>query len=360
MIQELKLPKIPYIQVMDNQGKVIHSENLPKLSKDQLLNGYRLMLLARELDLKCVSYQRQGRLYTLPPNLGQEASAVGSGFALSKDDWLVSAYRELGAYLSKGLSIKTYLKYWLGNEEGAMFPKELNMLPYSVPIASQLAHGAGLGFAMKYQAKKSAIIAYVGDGGTSEGDFHESLNFAAVFELPVVFFCTNNQYAISYPRALQTRSKTIAQKALAYGMPGLQVDGNDFLAVYQVTQSALDHAKSGKGPVLIESLTYRLGAHTTSDDPSLYRNEEEENQWKEKDPIKRMKFYLMDQNLWSEKEDKDLITQYQTEIDQTFSEVEKNKDIQIEDIFKYEFEQIPDELTSQLMELKNYLARKGE
>ncbi len=346
-------------QVMDENGKIVNKDWMPELSDEKLIKAYKTMLLARVVDLKCVSLQRQGRMYTLPPNKGQEAAAVGSGMALDTNDWLVPAYRELGAYLSRGVTPEKYMHYWLGNEAGNVYSEDVRVLPFSVPISSQLPHATGIAFSIKYQEKDEAVITYFGDGGTSEGDFHESLNFASVWGCPVVFFCNNNQYAISFPRIKQTKSKTLAQKAIAYEMPGIQIDGNDFFSVYRATQEALKHAKEGKGPVLIEALTYRMGAHTTSDDPSKYRTDDEEKEWEKKDPLNRMKKYLMDKGIWDDDKDKEFTDKYNQEIEESFRKVEKIPPQDMEDIFKYEFDEMPDVIKKQMMKLKKYLSKKG-
>jgi pyruvate dehydrogenase E1 component alpha subunit len=360
LFDEYEPLKEKMFQVMDYEGKIINSDWMPDISNDEILKAYKTMLLARVLDLKCVSLQRQGRVYTLPPNKGQEASAVGSAWALDDDDWLIPAYRELGAYLTRGLSIENYLWYWLGDERAFSKLKDIRMFPMSVPISSQLTHAVGLGYAINYKNKKEAVITYFGDGGSSKGDFHESVNFGAVFDTPVIFFCNNNQYAISYPRKKQTKTKTIAQKSIAYGIPGIQIDGNDFFAVYRATKEAVNYVKEGNGPVLIESVTYRQGAHTTSDDPSKYRTSEEEKEWEERDPLKRMKAYLMSQGLWDDDKEKEHNDKYNKQVEETFRKVEKYERQKIEDIFDYEYEEMPDSLKKQMMALKKFMSKKKE
>ena len=278
--------------IIDDDGKVINKEWLGSISDNELLEAYKFMQYVRTADEMCMSYQRQGRLYTFPPNLGQEAISTSTGYVMKEDDWLVPSYREVAAWILKGGSIKDIFLLWGGNEEGYLFSGAKNILPVSVPIASQLPHATGIGFALNYQEKNNAVFAFVGDGGTSEGDFHEALNFAGVWKVPVVFIIQNNQYAISVPVSRQTASKNLAVKSIAYGIPGLRVDGNDFLAMYKVLTEAREYVTNGNGPILIEAVTYRKGAHTTSDDPSLYRTDEEELTWAVKDPIKRLRLYL--------------------------------------------------------------------
>jgi pyruvate dehydrogenase E1 component alpha subunit len=346
------------LEILDENGTITNAKWLPALSDDQLLNAYRLMLLARIADLKAVSLQRQGRLFTLPPSQGQEAAAVGSAMALEKTDWMAPAYRELGAWLVMGVPLSKVYLYFGGSEFGNQYPANVNVLPTSVPISSQLLHAAGIGHAIRYKGGSGVVITYFGDGGTSEGDFHEALNWAAVFNCPVIFFCNNNQYAISCPRSKQTKSETIAQKAVAYGMPGIHVDGNDFLAVHRATRDAAAYARAGHGPVLIEAETYRLGAHTTSDDPSKYREKEEEEIWKTRDPLLRMKKYLEGKKLWNDTQEEQAKDAAQKTADDAFREAEKFPMNTPEEIVTHAYEQPVPELEKQLDSLKGYLAWK--
>lgn len=346
------------LEILDEHGALVGEEWLPELSDEKLLDAYRMMLLARVADLKAVSLQRQGRLYTLPPSLGQEACAVGSALALERDDWMVPAYRELGAWLVRGVPLSRVYLYFAGSEHGNVYPHGVRVLPASVPISSQLLHAAGIGHAINYKNRKEVVITYFGDGGTSEGDFHEALNWAAVFHCPVVFFCNNNQYAISHPRARQTKSETIAQKAIAYGMPGIQVDGNDLLAVYRATKEAVNHARAGRGPVLIEGVTYRMGAHTTSDDPSKYRESEEEEIWKARDPLIRVRLYLEAKGLWNDAREEQAKADAQKTADEEFAEAEKWPANSPAEIFDHVFAARVPELEAQAAALKDFLDGK--
>jgi pyruvate dehydrogenase E1 component alpha subunit len=346
------------LEILDQNGQIVNPQWLPPLSDQQLVHAYEMTILARVADIKAVNLQRQGRLFTLPPAMGQEACAIGSAMALEARDWLVPAYRELGALLYKGVPLSRIYTYHSGSELGSVYPPEIHVLPSSVPISSQLQHAAGIGHAIVYRGGKEVVITYFGDGGTSEGDFHEAMNWAAVFNCPVIFFCNNNQYAISYPRRKQTKAKTIAQKAIAYGMPGIQVDGNDVLAVYRATLEAVNHARSGKGPVLIEAETYRIAAHTTSDDPSKYRNAEEEELWKPRDPLLRMKKYLVTRGLWSDEREVKAHEDAARQADEAFKIAEAVKPNTPEEIMNYVFEAQPEELKEQLRSLKEYLKWK--
>jgi len=344
-----------HYRILDIDGKIINEKDLPNFTDDQLLYLYRTMMFSRTIDEKTLSYQRQGRMLTYAPNIGQEAAQVGSAYAMEKEDWLVPAFRELGAWLVRGVPLKNIFLYWYGNEWGSHMPEGVKVLPISVPIASQLQHAAGIGIANNIKGEKNVVVTYVGDGGTSHGDFHEAINFAAVFNAPVIFIIQNNQYAISTKREIQTKSETLAQKAIAYGIPGILVDGNDIFAMYAATKKAIDRARNGEGPTLIEAYTYRLGAHTTSDDPTLYRDQEEVEEWKEKDPILRFKKYLLNKNLISEEWDENLRKELEEIVVSTFEEIENKSDTEIEDIFKYHFEKMPPQLEEQLREYKEFL-----
>jgi len=332
---------------MDDDGKIINHKHLPDISDNDLVEIYKGMLFARTADLMTVSYQRQGRIYTYPPNYGQEAIHAAAGKVIQEDDWLVPAFRELGAWLAKGSSLKDVFLYYMGYEDGSKFSNAKNILPISVPIASQLPHATGLGYALKYQEKENVVFAFVGDGGTSTGEFHEAMNFAAVWKVPVVFIVQNNQYAISVPFNKQTASRGIAVKSVAYGMDGIQVDGNDFYAMLASLNEAREYALNGKGPVLIEAVTYRRGAHTTSDDPSKYRTEEEEKQWEQKDPLKRLKANIIQKGLWESDDEEGLLDQYKKEIDRLFTEAENYPAYPLEDVFKYMYDDIPEDLEQQ-------------
>ena len=345
----------PY-SILDPDGEIIDPENLPELSADELKYLHRIMVYTRIIDEKALSYQRQGRMLTYAPNTGQEAAQAGSAYALEKKDWLVPAFRELAGWLIKGVPLKNIYLYWYGNEWGSHFPEDVRMLPVSIPIASQLQHATGIGMANNIKGENSVALAYVGDGGTSTGDFYEAINFAAVFKAPVVFVIQNNQYAISVPRKMQTSSRTLAQKALAFDIPGILVDGNDIFAMYAVTKQAVERARRGEGPTLIEAYTYRLGAHTTSDDPTRYRKDEEVQEWTLKDPIRRFETYLLEQGVITQDDVEQLKTELEAEVMATFEAIENNSDSEIEDLFKYHYETMTPQLQEQLDEYQAFLA----
>lgn len=342
-------------RILDFNGEVVNKEDLPSLTEEELKYLYKTMLYTRMIDDKALSYQRQGRMLTYAPNTGQEAAQVGSAYAMEKEDWLVPAFRELGALLVRGVPLRNIYLYWYGNEWGSHMPEGVKVLPISVPIASQYQHAVGIGMANNIKEENNVAVTYVGDGGTSHGDFHEALNFASVFKAPVVFIIQNNQYAISVPRSKQTASKTLAQKAIAYDMPGILVDGNDIFAMYVATKEAVDRARRGEGPTLIEAYTYRLGAHTTSDDPTKYREDKEVEQWKPKDPLIRFKKYLLNKGVISEEWEKETLKELEKDVVSTFESIEDKSDTEIEDIFKYHYETMPPQLEEQLEEYKLFL-----
>lgn len=346
-------------QVIDNDGKLLDSAWKTDLSGEQIVQAYKDLLFERTADMMAVSYQRQGRMFTYPPNLGQEAIHIATGQVIKPEDWLVPAFRELGAWLAKGVNLWEIFLYFKGSEDGSRFIDANRVLPVSVPIASQLVHAAGIGYAMKQKAEKAAVFGFVGDGGTSEGDFHEALNFAAVWDVPVIFVVQNNQFAISVPLKMQTRSKNLAIKGLAYDVESVLVDGNDFFAMHDVLAFARKRALEENKPFLIEAKTYRKGAHTTSDDPSKYRTKEEEDSWDLKDPQRRLRAYLVNEGLWNEADEKDLIESYKSKIDAEFDKAEAYKVYGYEDVFNYMYATMPDELKRQMNTYKNFLQYSG-
>src|SRR5262247_2476389 len=291
-------PQFPIerLSILDSEGNLDASLE-PKLSPAELQRLYRGMLLGRRLDERMLRLQRQGRIGTFAPIKGQEASQIGSVFTLRPTDWMVPSFRETAAMLWRRWPIEKILLLFAGYLEGSQPAADQRDLPVTIPVATQVPHAVGLAYAAQYRGDDAVVMAYCGDGATSEGDFHEALNFAGVWHVPIVFVVQNNQWAISVPLKKQTHSRTLAQKAPAYGFPGIQVDGNDVLAVYAASHEAVARARAGDGPTLIECVTYRLGVHTTADDPSKYRSDEEVKAWERKDPLARFRTYLEKKNL---------------------------------------------------------------
>ncbi len=333
----------------------------PKLTDDELKTLYRYMLKARRADERMLNMQRQGRIGTFPQASGHEAISMGSIFCLQKEDWLVPAYRELAGMLYRGWPLETILLYWNGFEEGAKVPDGVNDLPMCVPVASQLLHAAGIGMAMNIQEEKKVVLTFFGDGSSSEGDCHEALNFAAVFNAPVVFICLNNQYAISVPIAKQMKNETIAQRAIAYGMQGIRVDGNDVLAVYTATQEAIARARKGEGPTLIECLTYRFTPHTTADDPKRYRSDDESKKWHLREPLLRFAKYLAAKGIMNEEQKIQIDAELDAEIKAAVAKAEEMaKTEELSDplhMFDYSFAEMHPFLQEQRQELADHIAK---
>jgi len=307
--------EIGYRRILGPDGKV--EGKLPVFARDRerLVALYRWMVLCRAFDAKMVALQRTGRLGTLASSLGQEAVAVGVAAAMAPTDVLLPSFREHGAQLVRGVTMREILLYWGGDERGSDYAGPREDFPVCVPVGTQAPHAAGVALAFKLRGEARAAVCIFGDGATSRGDVYEAMNVAGAWTLPVVFVANNNQWAISVPRSAQTAAETLAQKAIAAGFGGLQVDGNDIIAIRQATEEALDSARSGGGPMLIEALTYRLGDHTTVDDASRYRDDEEVGRhWKE-EPIARLRNHLAAAHGWGKAEEEALIASCAQEVD---------------------------------------------
>jgi pyruvate dehydrogenase E1 component alpha subunit len=284
--------RVERLSILDQDGRVDAALD-PRLSTAEVKRLFHGLLLSRRLDERLLRLQRQGRIGTFGPALGQEAASLGPAFVMEQIDWLVPSFREPAAMLWRGWPIEKIILWWAGHEVGATVPKEVNDLPICVPVSTQCLHAAGIAWGCKLKKDGAVVVCFTGDGGTSEGDFHEALNFAAVHVLPVVFIIQNNHWAISLPRERQSKCATLAQKCIAYGMDGIQADGNDLLAMVVAAREAIDRARSGQGPTLIEAVTYRLGVHTTADDPKKYRTEQEVAPWTPRDPLARFQKYAL-------------------------------------------------------------------
>jgi 2-oxoisovalerate dehydrogenase E1 component alpha subunit len=288
------------VQLLTPEGeRVEHSEYSIDLTPEELRGLYRDMVLTRRFDAEAITLQRQGELGLWASLLGQEAAQIGSGRATRPDDYVFPTYREHGVAWTRDVDPLNLLGMFRGVNHGGWDPNENNFHLYTIVIGSQTLHATGYAMGVAKDGADSAVIAYFGDGASSQGDVAEAFTFASVYNAPVVFFCQNNQWAISEPTEKQSRVP-IYQRAAGYGFPGVRVDGNDVLAVLAVTRAALEHARSGQGPMLVEAFTYRMGAHTTTDDPTRYRADEEREQWESKDPILRLRTYLDKQDLADE------------------------------------------------------------
>ena len=352
--------RVEYLSILDAEGN-LDRELEPDIPGDVLQDLYRTMVLARRFDERLLNLQRQGRIGTFPPISGQEAAHLGAAAVLKPSDWMVPAFRETAAEIWRGRSLESIIIYNNGYNEGAAIAPDRRDLPISVPVASQVLHAVGLGYAVRYRRTGEVVMTFFGDGATSQGDFHEALNMAAVFQVPVIFACQNNHWAISIPVARQTRSKTIAQKALAYGMPGIRVDGNDVLAVYAAAAEAVARARGGDGPTLLECVTYRLTMHTTADDPSRYRSDDEVEKWKQRDPLPRFQKYLAGKGLLSEKDISRIETEVQEQIQQAVDRAEEQMKTMGDplEMFDHVYAETPPYLESQKQEFSRILS-KGE
>jgi pyruvate dehydrogenase E1 component alpha subunit len=314
--------EIDYFQILNEEGEVDESLFPKDLSNDKLLEMYKQMSLARTIDAKALSLQRQGRIVTYAPLIGEEATQIGSAMAMRASDCVVPNFRQHGVLISRGMSMIDFFISWRGYEDGAA-KSSYQMLPYAVPVSTQMLHATGLAYAMKYRKMDAAVVAYVGDGGTSEGDFYECMNFAGVLNVPLVIIIENNQWAISVPRKEQTAAQTLAQKAIAAGIPSIQVDGNDVIGVYKAVSDAI--ANSNNTPTVIECITYRMSLHTTADDPTKYRPDSEVEAWKPKDPILRLRKYLNAKGLLNDALEKEMSDKQAADIDKAIAEAEKFK-----------------------------------
>jgi pyruvate dehydrogenase E1 component alpha subunit len=346
MLKKVFEGEISYLQVMDENGNIDKSTMPSEVTDPMIIDMYKNMSFARALDAKVLSLQRQGRAATYAPLVGEEATQIGSAMAMRPNDFFVPNFRQHGVYLVRGFPLDLFFVYWRGFEEGNAVPEKVNGLTVAVPVGTQMPHAAGLAYAYKYKKVDRAVIVYVGDGGTSEGEFYEALNFSGVFRLPLVTIIENNQWAISVPRSRQSAAETLAQKGFAAGFKSiLQVDGNDVIAVYKAIKDAI--SKSSEGPSLIECVTYRQSMHTTSDDPTKYRSNEEVEQWIKKDPIARVRKYLYSKGLWNDDLESKMAEDQKKKIDDAVEKAEKFVP-DPKSMFEYVYSYIPDVLKEEL------------
>jgi 2-oxoisovalerate dehydrogenase E1 component alpha subunit len=328
------------------------------LPEETLAWLYEMMVVTRDLDGEFVNLQRQGELALFPSCLGQEAAQIGAAGCLRKTDWLFPQYRELGVFLVRGIAPGQIGAAWRGTWHGGLKFTEKCCAPMSIPIGTHALHAVGAAMAAQRLNEDSVTVAFVGDGATSEGDVHEALNFAAVFKSPCIFYVQNNQWAISVPLSGQLVAPSIAHKAIGYGMPGIRVDGNDVLACFAVTAEAAARAREGGGPTLIEAVTYRLGAHTTSDDPTRYRSQEEVDRWAALDPIPRYRTYLQGIGVWSERLEARTAARSKRLRTELRDAVLGAPDIDVAEVFDAVYAEITPDLVAQRQELLAELARE--
>ncbi len=345
---------IHYSAYLGAKGEILQA--LPAQFEDTrtLSELYRWMVLTRTFDAKAVALQRTGRLGTYASSLGQEAVGVGIGHAMHKDDVLLPSFREHGAQLYRGVSIEELLLYWGGDERGSNFSACPEDFPVCVTVGGHAPHAAGVACAFKLRGEKRAAVCVMGDGATSKGDVYEAMNLAGVWQLPVIFVITNNQWAISTRREEQTGAATLAQKAIAAGFDGEQVDGNDIIAVCNALSTAVDKARAGGGPHLIECLTYRLGDHTTSDDASRYRDDAEVSRWWQQDPIARLRIYLTEHANWSKEDETELIKTCANQVELATEAYLDTPPQDPSSMFSYLFAELPQELQRQRDEMLRF------
>ncbi|AIQ13179.1 pyruvate dehydrogenase (acetyl-transferring) E1 component subunit alpha [Paenibacillus durus] len=350
------MSKVPYevytedveaLTVLSPAGEVINKDKMPALTDDQLKEIAYRMIFTRTWDDRAVNLGRQGRLGFYAPTSGQEATMVGSEFALEKEDFICPGYRDIPQLVWHGLPLHQAFLYSRGHQHGGEIPEDVSVLPPQIIIGAQILHATGIAMGFKLKNQKNVAITYTGDGGSSEGDFYEGLNFAGRFKLPVIFFVQNNGYAITTPFAKQTASKSIAHKAVAAGITGVKVDGMDIFAVIQAVKEAAERARNGEGPTLIEAVTYRFRPHSLSDDASKYRTKEEEGEWNEKDPIARVVKYLESKGLWSDEDTQRVKDEAKAKVNEEIKLAEKTEKMTISGLIDSMFETTPKDLEEQ-------------
>ena len=328
------------------------TQELPAFAtNDTLIDLYKLMSLTRAIDTKAFNLQRTGQMSTYPSSRGQEAVSVGMGHAMNHNDVLCPYYRDQGAFIQRNISIAEIYNYWGGDERGNCFAKNAEDLPVCVPIAGQFLHAAGVAFAIQYRKQQRAVVTTGGEGSTSKGDFYEALNLAGAWNLPIVFVINNNQWAISVPSNKQTGSETYAQKAIAAGVEGLQLDGNDVIAVRETIDQALQKARDGNGPTVIEAITYRLCDHTTADDATRYQDPEEVKAAWKREPVARLAYYLEEQGVWSKENEQHMQAEIKEQVETAVNEYLNTPPQKLTDLFDYLYAELPETLIDQRDEL---------
>lgn len=352
-LQEQMEQHCSIFQVLNEEGNIVNEEELPSLSNEQLVHLMEEMVWARVLDQRSTALNRQGRLGFYAPTAGQEASQLASHFAIAKEDYLLPGYRDIPQLIQHGLPLRDAFLWSRGHIEGNRYAPDLYAMPPQIIIGAQYVQAAGVALGLKKRHKQNIVVTYTGDGGTSQGDFYEGMNFAGAFNANALFIVQNNGFAISTPREKQTKATTLAQKAVAAGIPSIQVDGMDPLAVYKATKDARDYILQGNGPVLIETLTFRYGPHTLSgDDPTLYRTKEMEEAWQKKDPLIRMRKYLTNQGLWSDAQEEAVIESSKQAIKEAIKSADLAPKQTVEELLECMYEQKPQNIINQLNEWK--------
>ena len=338
---------IESVSILDEHGRFDAQLGADLIPDEDVIKLYEAMTVSRQFDQIAFKLQRSGRMGTYPENRGQEAASLGTAYALNNDDWLVPCYRENTGLFWRGLPMEYILLHWMGDERGNQIPAELCITPLAIPIGTQLLHAAGLAWACKYRKEDRLACTFFGDGATSEGDFHEAMNFAANLDLPVIFLCQNNGWAISVPTKIQCSAPTLAQRGLAYGMESIQCDGNDIFAVVKVVKEAARRAREEHRPTFIEAVTYRLGDHTTADDARRYRDEAEVQLWMQRDPLVRLRNDLTERKLWNSTKEEALQTKAKEQVNAAAKRAEEIAATPTSEIFDAMYAEIPDEVRRQ-------------
>lgn len=344
--------KFEMFQVLNEDGEIVNEQYVPDLTDEELKELMTRMVYTRVLDQRSIALNRQGRLGFYAPTAGQEASQIASHFALDKDDFLLPGYRDVPQLIWHGLPLYKAFLFSKGHFHGNQM-EGVNGLPPQIIIGAQYIQAAGVALGLKMRGKKQVAVTYTGDGGTSQGDFYEGLNFAGVYEVPAIFFVQNNFFAISVPVEIQTKAKTLAQKSVAAGIEGIQVDGMDPLAVYAVTKHARERALNGEGPTLIETITYRYGPHTMAgDDPTRYRTKDLDDEWAKKDPLIRFRKYLESKNLWTKDEEGAVIERAKEEIKDAIKQADAYPKQKVTELIEIMHEELPQNLKEQYEEYR--------
>ncbi len=342
---------IDNVSILDEHGsfdaKLGAPGGKPIIPDDDLVKLYEHMCLCRKYDEVAFKLQRSGRMGTYPENRGQEATSLGAAYALNGDDWLVPCYRENAGLFWRGLPLEFVLLHWMGDERGNAIPEGMCITPLAIPIGTQMLHATGLAWASKYRNEKRLACTFFGDGATSEGDFHEAANFAANLDIPVIFFCQNNGWAISVPTKIQCSAPTIAQRGIAYGMDSIQCDGNDIFAVVYCMKEAAKRARENNRPTFIEAVTYRLGDHTTADDARRYRDAKEVEKWNNRDPMIRLRNYLVQRKLWDDAKQEAAVARAKEAVTAAVKRAEEIASPKTADIFNSMYAELPDDLVIQ-------------
>ena len=350
----------PYFQVLAPNGEIVNPELAPELSNEELIELMKRLVWGRTYDKRVTLLNRQGALGNYAPGGGQEASQLASQYALGKDDFFAGTYRDLAPLIMHGLPVEKAFLWYKGHMKGNEYPEDLHAYAPQVIVGGHITHAMGVAFGKKLKNEKSIVLSLSGDGASSQGDFYEGINFAGVYNVPYVAVIQNNGYGISVPVERQTHAEALAQKAVAVGIPGIQVDGMDPLAMYAAVSKAREHALAGKGPVLIEALTYRFGPHTMSDDPTRYRLEEEVGEWQKKDPLVRMRKYLENKGLWTEEQENEVVEACEQEIKEAITAIAQVEKQKVSDFLRNMYEVSPQNIQEQIAEYEEREMSKDE